>query len=227
MSDTEQASGWSVRWGLSWRKKKEKKKNARVANSASQLSLFETFDSRRVTAMMLTPKLTKHEGGGRKRHLPRFVSAFVTLPGAVEQGQNPAHMTFRSLPVRQACCSSLHCKKRNKRDGKGEEEAVKIFMGVTAGKEIAHSDETLHLEKHSKNELSFFFFFLLLLSSHARSKLKTVHKSIKCPGTGHCTVMHSKQRQSLITWPHCAFALVLPQTVMNCAALLAPTYMSV
>lgn len=90
-------------------------------------------------------------------------------------------------------------------------------MGVTTGKEIGHSDETLHLEKHSKIELSFF-----LLSSHARSKLKTIHKSIKFPGTGQYTVMRSKRRQSLITWPHCAFALILLLTVMNCAALLHP-----
>lgn len=34
-------------------------------------------------------------------------------------------------------------------------------MGVTAGKEIGHSDETLHLEKHSKIELSFFCCLLM------------------------------------------------------------------
>ena len=88
-------------------------------------------------------------------NLPRFVSVFAME--VVAHGQKPLHMMFRSLPVRQACCSSLHCKKRERE--REREMQVEIFMGVTAGKkkkrEIAHSDETVHLEKGSKNELSF------------------------------------------------------------------------
>lgn len=45
-------------------------------------------------------------------NLPRFVSVFAME--AVAHGQKPVHMMFRSLPVRQACCSSLHCKKRER-----------------------------------------------------------------------------------------------------------------
>lgn len=41
-----------------------------------------------------------------KGHLPCF--AWVTVEAA--QGQKPAHVTLRSFPARQACCSSLHWK---------------------------------------------------------------------------------------------------------------------
>lgn len=76
----------------------------------------------------MNPKIKMQENKKvKKRHLPRFVSVFVMVMGAVAQGQKPVHMMFSSLPVRQACCSSLHCKE-------GERDAVKIFMGVTAGK---------------------------------------------------------------------------------------------
>lgn len=74
-----------------------------------------------------------------KRHLPRLVSVSVTVAEAVAQGQKPAHMMFRSLPVRQACCSSLHCKQRERATERQRQrdrgtDALKIFMGVTAGK---------------------------------------------------------------------------------------------
>lgn len=83
-----------------------------------------------------------------KENLPRFVSVFVSGTEATAQGQKPVHMMFRSLPVRQACCSSLHCKER--------EMQLKYLWGwPQEKKEIAHSDETLHLEKGTKNELSF------------------------------------------------------------------------
>lgn len=61
-------------------------------------------------------------------------------------------------------------------------------MEVTAGKkkrrEIAHSDETLHLETGTKNELSFSAVF----SCKVKIK-KTRYKSIKSPGSGRCTAM--------------------------------------
>lgn len=37
---------------------------------------------------------------------------FVAVTEAVAQGQKPVHVMLSSLPVRQACCSSLHCKER-------------------------------------------------------------------------------------------------------------------
>ena len=56
----------------------------------------------------------------KRGNLPRLVSELVTVTEAVAQGQNPAHMTFSSLPVRQACCSSLHCQQRERGgDGRG------------------------------------------------------------------------------------------------------------
>lgn len=64
----------------------------------------------------------------------------MTVTDAASQGQNPVHMTLKTLPARQACCSSLHCE--NKGRGRGRErerenvtKAIKIFMGVSAGKE--------------------------------------------------------------------------------------------
>lgn len=65
--------------------------------------------------------MREHE---EKGHLPRFVSATE----AVAQGQKPVHMMLRSLPVRQTCCSNLHCKEER------EGNASKIFTEVTAGR---------------------------------------------------------------------------------------------
>lgn len=49
---------------------------------------------------------------------------------AVAQGQKPAHMMLRSLPVRQACCSSLHCKEGGRgRERRERETQLKYLWG--------------------------------------------------------------------------------------------------
>lgn len=49
--------------------------------------------------------------------LPGFESVFVAVTEDVAHGQNPAHITLKSLPARQACCSILHCKKKEREGG--------------------------------------------------------------------------------------------------------------
>lgn len=97
---------------------------------------------------------------------------------AVAQGQNPEHMMLSSLPAWQACCSNLHCEE-NQRD------AVQIFMKVTAGKEGLLIQMRLRERLQEWAVISSAF-------SHARSKLKIIHKSIRSPGSRQRTMMQLK-----------------------------------
>lgn len=92
----------------------------------------------------------------KKRNLPCFMSLLETGPEV--QGQNPAHMILTSLPVRQACCSNLHCQRER------HEHSSNIYEGDRRQKKKKKKKRLLiqtrrcasqkNKKKGSKNELS-------------------------------------------------------------------------
>lgn len=113
-------------------------------------------------------------------------------------------------------------RERAKRERERGTDAVKIFMGVTAGKiDCSFRWDTALRERQREWAVIF------QRSSHARSKLKTIHKSIKSPGISWCTVMPFKttsviNHTATLSWCTCP---PVSSDELCCPA--APTYMSV
>lgn len=119
-------------------------------------------------------------------HLPRLASALASVPAVAAQGQKPEHITLRSLPVRQDCCSSLHWHREDT-----EETRLKRLPGRSGRTWEGKRTETLLVIwmrrccAHSPAGVC----------SSARSKLKSAHGSIMkkdwvVSGSGWCHSNH-------------------------------------
>lgn len=104
-------------------------------------------------------------------HLPRLASALASVPAAVAaaaaQGQKPEHITLRSLPVRQDCCSSLHWHREDR-----EERSWNVWRGGQVGQEKKMTEWLLVIWMRHRVHIR------ADVCSFARSKLKSARGSI-------------------------------------------------